>query len=262
MGNFNTLTKISRFSMSTSTTTETIFLFMPSTSGVYQTLAWNADGVLIPNFYTNGPIFSLMTEPPLEMRTFRSSVRIRNVTKADDVGGSIQLIQTATPLEISWANTNSADITSDYFGELKSMITQSSKSREYSGQEFCTGDKTLVMCPATLDGYQSWKNFITPSLTESGWSSLQISTNLGQTSMSMQNLLIYFPQGTEVNTYNFTICSQVAVRYPIGTILNDLSRTQPRKVKTDEELQQLLNNVQSFSSKFVDRRERDMQPFY
>jgi len=80
--------------------------------------------------------------------------------------------------------------------------------------------------------------------------------------MSMQNLLIYFPQGTEVNTYNFTICSQVAVRYPIGTILNDLSRTQPRKVKTDEELQQLLNNVQSFSSKFVDRRERDMQPFY
>lgn len=258
MGNFNTLSKISRFSLSTSTSTETIFLFIPSTSGIYQTFAWNSAGGLIPQFQANGPIFSLSTEPPLEMRTFRSSVRIRNVTKADNVGGSIQLIQTATPLEIDWASTTSGDITSTYFGELKTMITQSSKSREYSGGEFCTGDKTLIMCPATLDGYQSWKSFN----SDSGWSGLQISTNLGQTSMSMQTLMIYLPQNTEVNTYNFTICSQVALRYPVGTILNDLSRTQPSKVKTDEELQQLLYNVQSFSSTFVDRRERDRQSFY
>lgn len=248
MGNFNTLSKISRFSIDSSTTTDRILCFLPSTSGKYQTFLWETGGGLAAASSLNwAPTFTLGTEPPVEMKTFRSSMRVRNVTKANDVGGSIQVLQLAVPLTLGWNDSGvTADLTSAYFDELKSMITQSSKSREYSAHQFCTGDNSMVLCPATLDGYQSWTKFDATG----GYSALQTMVNLGQMSMSMQTMMLLIPQTPTVNTYNISLCSQLGVRFALGTVLSDLARPQSSKVKTDSQMQTIVSNVQEYSNHF------------
>ena len=85
-GNFTTLNAVSRNTLTTSTTQDTIMVYSPSNQGLYSLMVWTADGSVAGDL-NNTPNRQFISSPPDISRTLRGGLRIRNLTTSQNVGG-------------------------------------------------------------------------------------------------------------------------------------------------------------------------------
>jgi hypothetical protein len=98
------------------------------------------------------------SQPPSHVKPFCQSVRIRNVSKALDVGGTVRFAVCSQPLAFEHDATNYGKVSEGTLATI-AHIMESGRARTLTGHELRTTHK-FVLSPADMDQYTKFQQFI------------------------------------------------------------------------------------------------------
>ena len=173
----------------------------------------------------------MISDPPTTSRTLRGSLRFRNITSNQNIGGICHVLTTSSAIGTNghWANASSGNVTMPYAAELLNSAAQHSRSRSYTAQEMSTGTNEVVSAICSNSDYHEYKPFDTGATI----ADLQSAFDHQTTHMSMNNIIVSLPKTDIVNTYEFTLATQTAGRYPMNTVISSFAKPAPKSATDD-----------------------------
>lgn len=229
-GNFVCLNNVARFTLSTTTDKDTVLVFCPGIQSFWTCIAWNDLGQVL-GAIQESPTRKMVSDPPTTSRTLRGSLRFRNITSSQNIGGIVHVLTTSSAIGTNghWAGTTSGNVTMPFAAELLNSAAQHSRSRSYTAQEMSTGINEVVSAICSNSDYHDYKSFDTGSTI----ADLQGAFDSQTTHMSMNNIIISLPKTDVVNTYEFTLATQTAGRYPMNTVISSFAKPAPKSSTPD-----------------------------
>jgi hypothetical protein len=223
-GNFTTITSVSRFNIQTSTSSSIIFIYNPSSRTIHQASAWDSGtGNLVSGI--TSPSFRFTSDTPTNYKPLRAGIRIKNVTQNQETGGLIRILQTSSPIDITFLASNSFALTSGSSSSLIDLVNSNSHSREYTAMNLANTNSEQIIAPATMAAYNSYGEEFS---AVTGVSAYQAAFDNTKNDMAMNSVIIIFEQTSSVNTYSLTLCAQNGLRYPANTILGEMAKAHPK----------------------------------
>jgi hypothetical protein len=239
-GNFTTINSVSRFNIQTSTTGSIIFIYNPSSRTIHQAGAWSSStGNLISGI--TSPSFRFTSDTPTNYKPLRAAIRIKNVTENQQIGGLVRILQSSSPIDITFLASNSFALTSGSSESLLDLVTSNSHSREYTAMTLGTHNCEQIISPATMSAYNSYGDQF--SIT-TGVVAFQEAFESTKSDMAMNSVIMIFEQTSSVNSYSITLCAQNALRYPANSILQEMSKPNSKgdQSQVDKVHEALLKN--------------------
>ena len=229
-GNFVTLNSVARFTLNTYTDKDIVLVFCPGNQNVYQCIAFNDLGQALQPV-NESPARKLLTEPPTMSRTLRGSLRFRNITSNQNVGGLAHVLTTSSAIGTNghWGDSTSSNVTIPYAAELFNSAARHPRSKSYTAHELSSGTNEVVSAICSNSDYHQYESFQIAGTT----ANLQGAFDKQDTHQSMNNIIISLPKTDVVNTYEFTLACQFAARYPMNTILSQFSKPAPKSSTPD-----------------------------
>lgn len=163
---------------------------------------------------------------PQRVRGMRITVRTRNVSRADNVGGVVHALVTTSPLK--WQFDSGLLLDSAFQNQLESIVTSDPNSRSYSAHEL-TRTKEWTMAPAHFSAMTEYQPYsaVTPDNTDvthvAGVTGV-LATNLY--TVPMQTLILRFSSDNP-NLYETSAHFQDACIFPANTLGDNLSKPPP-----------------------------------
>lgn len=230
LGVFTTLSHIGRFNLQTQPTAGSgpiLMVYQPSARGIYQVSTWQDTGVVWEGGHLlDGPLASMATaDAPLQMRCMRAGVRIKNVTESRNVGGTVRIFVSSSPIDLSFVGT-SANLTVPSFNSIVETARTNPRAREYGGIDFAKSDYSeIVLPPAVFASFNSYGNApFRDDATIGDYLATQASV---AQDMSMASLIVVWEQASLQNDYAVSIACQNAYRYPTNTTLGNMAAPAP-----------------------------------
>lgn len=258
LGNFTTTNLLSRFTLTTSTTNNVIFVYNSGIRGIWQAACWESPtgagtGTLIGGTHNQAPLYRFYNgsseTQPIAVKPLRSGVKLHNTTENQLVGGSVRCLQISSPLEWEFeggASAGTATLTENFKNELLQMANQHPQSVEYTGQELSKQESIFVTAPCNASAYNSYGNdFYTAA---SSTADFETCVNLFARDMSMNIMVFVFAPTSSAQKYTITMGAQYAFRYPANTILGENAKKH-KATMTDEQISDIHSVVQNHGAK-------------
>lgn len=222
LGNFLTYSALSRYTLTTDTTQTKVFVFQPSSRGLFTTGEWKADGTYTSGSSGAGPTkrFFSDTDQPTNIRILRSGLRICNISSNDSTQGLVRVYQGSSAIDYQFQSASSDNITSTFANELVAIVDKNPKSKEYSAHQMQT-QQEFVIAPCNFSSYNSYGKH--PTYTDST-AQYQLDLKAPLDDMPMNVLILTFPPTTVAQSYSISMMSQLALRYPANQILSEISK--------------------------------------
>jgi hypothetical protein len=257
LGHFLCVNDQIRSSMSTTGTAgdgKTVIIFHPSVRGVFQVIhlfkpANHTAGnpVAIQSSYHLSPTWKYQTsDTPQVYRPLRASVKISNMSPADQRVNGCTILNTSSPMVLDFcsagghlwsnatvntgptgwpANTDANHVTEACFNRLYDMTNTSPDSKFYTANALSVGHNEFVNFPCTSSAYMSYGARFDSG---GGWNSLAASWSRAQTDMPMSAMVLSFADTTgKPNAYTIEYQTQGAARYDESTLLGSLQKSAP-----------------------------------
>lgn len=244
-GKHVSLNTVSRFTISTGTTSPKVLVFNPSMQGYYQTMFFDATGVQSVNLAPSPLSRIAATEPPVTSKTLLSSLRIINTTQSDMVGSSVRACIISSGLEPEWVNATSNDVTTNFASECIQFIRESSQTRTLSAHTL-TDQREIILARASSSDAHTFK----PFQNASSVAGFQSQWDAAKTYQSHNMVLILLEPSTNTNSYEISLGELTAARYSQTSILSSLA--QPSPSSTPDFQKNLHNLVNSDDKVFQD----------
>lgn len=158
------------------------------------------------------------------IRPMRMTVRMRNVSKSEAVGGTVRVLQTLSPLEwddLAQGGSNAPHpwLTQGYFNTVKNMIRQNPNAKTFSAHELET-THVVHAAPGNLEGLQHYHEYqIMPLIADPNFQTTLTSVlNEGSARRGLATVYILFDTNPWQNQYDVTIHSQDAMIYPLASL--------------------------------------------
>lgn len=258
LGNFTTTDLLSRFTLSTSTTDNTIFIYDSKIRGIWQAGAWTGvkgagTAPLVGQSHNQAPLYRFYDgsseTQPIAVKPLRAGIKLKNVSENQLIGGTVRVLQISSPLEWEFeggASAGTATLTENFKNELLSMTEQNPRSVVYSGVEMSRGESEFVIAPCNASAYNSYGTLFYTSAVDTAKFEECVKSFVYD--MSMNTIIFVFEPTTSVQKYTITMGGQYGFRYPANTILQHNAR-QPKATLTDGTIQRIHGDVQSHGSK-------------
>lgn len=208
LGNFLCLNDLARGSLATSTTQKILVVFAPSVGGTYSCVAWKDDGTFVSGSELLGPLYKYRTgDAPVVIKPFRAGIRIVNTSSADDVAGSVQVLNNSSPIELVYSGTN-VNLTSACATSLVTLVQDSHQTKTFSAHQL-KSSHTWVNFPATRADYNKYRAF------DQGITAAEFNSQFraAETDMPMSTLMLLFSASATANGYEIEACIQHASRF-------------------------------------------------
>lgn len=152
-----------------------------------------------------------------EMRAGRLGVQITNVTRADQVSGSVVVAHLSDPMVLDFTNSNT--ITAASLNTLQAITDDDGRVKCYSAQQTANKPLNVYTHVSKMLSFSDHRAFVPHAA-----GSEQQEYNMGQAISGMSQILIRFKPGTSTQSYNCHIISQDFMRFPEGTLLSNTHR--------------------------------------
>lgn len=221
-GNLTPINGCLRFNFPTSTTQNNylIFQWCPSDLRGISLLddgTWNIVTYRIPQLTSNAPYAT---------RPLRMSLEILNTSSYTNSTG--QVLVAMSPQQILWNSillNDGLHGTAAGIASLDSFITSFTRTKTLAAADFIK-PKKWVFAPASHVGYSEWLDFGPANYTAYGAAYLR-ELEPGADQDALTTLIVKMAPSASVNNYVYTIRIQEACRYPLNTVLGNLSVQQP-----------------------------------
>jgi hypothetical protein len=163
---------------------------------------------------------------PSHVRPMRLSLTLRNVTKADDVAGSIRVLMLDDSIE--WAfSADGGSTTWANYNTLASLVENDSRAKTYSNNELRNGHR-WCLAPSSTEGMSNAKKFLPYVHTDT------ISPNVnhvesiiqGAAGRGLQTMLVLVPgsPSSAHQVYDWNVHDQTACYFPANTLGSTMAR--------------------------------------
>ena len=241
LGNFLCVNDLIREAHASSISAKQLFIFSPSIRGTFQVLRLEqlnthlaGSPVDLLSSYFLSPTWKYQAEDtPIVYRPLRASLTIKNLSPADKRENGITVLNTSSPLVLSFCDNNGAlfgstgagapdHVTEATFDKLWAMVHASPDSKFYSANQLSTGHNEIVSFPCTSSAYGSYG----PSKFNSGggWTAVAEQWKQAETDMPMSHIMVAFTHTSVANNYTMEMQTQAATRYDEGTLLGSLMK--------------------------------------
>ena len=202
-----------------------MLLSSPTTANQFKYLVcqWSAcsiRGVTIEHNLSFAPDVRLLQYEtdgtPTSLRPGCLSLRLRNITKNDNLEGVVRALVVPQPLE--WDITADRTVSQTFVNELKSMLENNPDAKSFTAQNFST-EKAFVIPPASIQQYKTPRNFQPISATVSTQDTI-IKENSAEGKMC--TMILQFPATANANLYDIAVHDQSFGRYPANTMYSQL----------------------------------------
>lgn len=164
-------------------------------------------------------------DAPSHKRNSRFTMNILNTSSNTNLGGTITIIQTQSPLEYEFdATDTSLSVSVNFQTEILTMINNNARSKQYTGYE-CQKGLRLSLLPISLSALEEYDAPAIVLSTNPSQPAKDVFNLANQTS-SHGTLIIRF-DGIANQTYTMETHTQYAARYPNNTTLGGLGKPQP-----------------------------------
>jgi hypothetical protein len=177
----------------------------------------------------------LQNSPPVSMRPMRLSVRIRNLTKADNIEGVVRCVKLKSAITIDGER---ATMTGAYntVQALETIFAAHTGVQTWTSQECANGTKQLDANPCHWVPYADYDIFqsITydPDGRRDGGNTANTAMTTAAAKLPLETLVFQFPYkgpgpADINNSFDITIQRQDACTFTPGTLLNSQQRPSP-----------------------------------
>lgn len=154
LGNFTYVKSSAMLHHDTGTGTETDFLV----------LMWTPTSSAGWRFYNNGTCNEvkhalLDTDKPAYIRPARTGVRIMNTTRGDYRGGMVSVYESSMPLNLGFTTSPTGQIDSATVTSLKALLSDTSRTKKYSGQQLAEKPLSVCLKPASAQQFAEWQAY-------------------------------------------------------------------------------------------------------
>lgn len=172
----------------------------------------------------------LISANPLSVRPLRLAVRLRCVTKAQDVAGSIRVLVCGQPFQWIFSGSD-LNVTEAMQDTVRDMMKSNAHVKSYTAQEL-TSTKEFVLPPASSVEQKDWHPYKLLGLTSGGAvvsSDSAIQTNLEESGniAPMCTMVIEFPSVATTQQWEYTVFSQDFVRFPCDQWAASIQKPPP-----------------------------------
>jgi hypothetical protein len=189
-----------------------------------------------PNFTRLGTETGSITDGtlPVSLRPLRMSVRIRNITPGQSVGGSVRVIQAEDwPLTALTSNANPFEISSTIKDKWMNFVNSHPMSHTYSAAELRTTHR-FVLKPGQEIPFRSYHGFVQGMQANDNnnhdFTAANTNFLFARTLEPITALVMYIPdlgENATENTYEVTVHFQDAAQYEPASAMHAQSRPPP-----------------------------------
>lgn len=177
----------------------------------------------------------LSSNAPNQIRPMRMGVSIKNVTRADQIAGTVVLLNTSDDLDfyggVSSANGQLNFTTTPNYDAFANAVKGHEKSHVLSAHELAFGRRTTTRPVSTvgMSGWRDWCNIT----TYNGSNASQVDTetlyalNQGNTFRNLSNVAVFFPNVATMQTYEVEVRGQDALTFSFGHLANKFAKDPP-----------------------------------
>lgn len=254
-GNFTTVNSVARFTISTTAGVPNQFQFMQTRSAI-RTYQLEIPLTSTPGYrvWQQHQLNSATNTVPLDIRPLRMCVKLRNTTAALDVAGSVKACLIPQSLVPTWGASN--QLTAATWAAFWELVQDSPHSKVFTASEL-RKSHTMVMPPSSFVAYNSYSDFLSlttadgavmsaadwlaacglaalpifPATTTTNWPTAEVP--------SMYILLVNIEPNSKVQSYDFEVYCQDAVRYPANSLAASMAKPASSQTLTESVIQQL-----------------------
>jgi len=180
--------------------------------------SWYIDGTSIydqavPNLTSSGA---------KECRGARLGLRIINTTKADEVSGSVRVVNIRDPLDLTFASTTAIDTASR--DKLLALAQFDGRTIDVSAHNVAMQPLDTFCHPVNILKMAATKAF----LLKGGSTTEAVIYNFSELDSGMSQVLINFRGGSAAATYACHVVSHDYLRFEDGTLLAGMHRDPPQ----------------------------------
>jgi hypothetical protein len=192
----------------------------------------------------NPILFSELTATqPTNIRASRGTVGIINSTAVQSVSGTISVLQIVNNLEWEFDTTVALNVTSTFQNEITAMLTNNSKSKEYSASDF-SSQKKFSLLPSSMAKLQEYRPFVDFTLLTNAQKAAHIIESAGN--YSHGTLIIKFNSPSVANSYTLQYNGQLSCRHPANSLLGSLGKKTPNA--NENTINTVVENASSASA--------------
>ena len=222
VGEFTNIPSINRFTVQTSSTQKEFLMVFYSPTDV------GAISIDATTGITDMHLLPHLTQAnPQQIRAQRLSVSIRNNTIAQNVGGTVRVLNTSQHFDIAWSTSNYRYMQGAAKDQLVALMESSPNARSYSGHAF-TQTREIHAPPACLQQFREYNTFHAYSIaTEDDAHNGALYLKQGNNMMASNMIIIEFAPSAVTNTYDIAVHRSDACRFAQGSVLSAMATGAP-----------------------------------
>jgi len=159
---------------------------------------------------------------PSSIRPLCATLKMRNYTESDKISGIVRVLMLSEPLDWEFSDLNTAELSTNFVNELSNMMSSHPGVKSYSGASFQTGKK-FVFHPTSLTQFKLYEPY---DVSTTNADLCTMIKNAG-TLNPMSTLILQFGATSNANSYDISLHTQDATRFPANTMYSQLAEIPP-----------------------------------
>ncbi len=257
LGNFCTVSNKSQNTLSTNGPlgAPKVLLFLPSVKASVNCLVFDGTS---GNVQASSHLFSTMvkygtSDTPLQAKCLRAALKIINTTNSTDRSSTVSILQISSPIDLEWQAATGAgelNLTSACAQNIVNMVSSHPRTATYSANYLANSkENCCVIGPSVGSGYNSYGT--EPFLGPISDPNSRIGFDRSQKQMSMNNLIVVFPNSASVNDYLIQIMTQDALRFDANSLLGQMQKAGP-VADNAERIKKIHDSASKAGGKLID----------